>query len=248
MTAAMTLSQSSPTSTRTSPRSRPRSPASTRSASRGLLRRRPRRLRPAPERGVRADRRARDPDDLRQLRLRDRARPRRLRLRVHHSRRTVRWGSGRWAWTLAEHTGQQSKDFMREYLPFDVHFPVGGTRSPSSPRLTAQGQRIPFRGQAGQSVPAPRRRRDRSRCWSFGHTHKPGCTPMAASCSSTAAPVGKPKDGDPRSAFGASCGPPPRASRSRSSASKYDAEAVALEVAAVGLPEPVRRQALWIAA
>ena len=53
---------------------------------RDLLRRRPRRLRPAPERSLRAGRRARDPDHLRQLRLRDRTRSRRLRLRVHHTR------------------------------------------------------------------------------------------------------------------------------------------------------------------
>ncbi len=39
---------------------------------------------PHPERGVPADRGARDPDDLRQLRLRDRPRARRLRLRVRH--------------------------------------------------------------------------------------------------------------------------------------------------------------------
>ena len=49
-----------------------------------LLRRRPRRLRPAPQRGLRAHRRARHPDHLRQLRLRHRPRPRRLRLRLHH--------------------------------------------------------------------------------------------------------------------------------------------------------------------
>jgi hypothetical protein len=47
-----------------------------------LLRRRSRRLRTTPERGLRADRGAGDPDHLRQLRLRDRTRPRRLRLRL----------------------------------------------------------------------------------------------------------------------------------------------------------------------
>ena len=54
---------------------------------RDLLRRGSRRLRPAPQRGLRADRGARDPDDLRQLRLRDRPRPGRLRLRVRHPAR-----------------------------------------------------------------------------------------------------------------------------------------------------------------
>ena len=74
---------------------------------RRLLRRRPGRLRPASERGLRADRGARHPDDLRQLRLRDRARPRGLRLRVHHAA-GPRARPASVEWTLA-HTGRRAR-------------------------------------------------------------------------------------------------------------------------------------------
>ena len=66
-----------------------------------------------------------DPDDLRQLRLCDRARPRGLRLRVltPHDREL---GQRSVDWTLA-HTDQASKDFMRE-LPFELRFEIGVER------------------------------------------------------------------------------------------------------------------------
>ena len=63
------------------------------------------------------------------------------------------------AWTL-EHTDQASKDFMRD-LPFDLRFDVGATQRPPRPRLAAQGQRVPLRGQARTALRAPRRRRGR---------------------------------------------------------------------------------------
>ena len=60
---------------------------------RDLLRWGSRGLRPTSERGLRTHRRPRDPDDLRQLRLRDRPRSDRLRLRLHHPARP-RAGAG----------------------------------------------------------------------------------------------------------------------------------------------------------
>ena len=50
------------------------------------------------------------------------------------------------AWTL-EHTSPETKEFMLEF-PFDLRFELGGKRVRSGPRLAAQGQRVPLRGQA----------------------------------------------------------------------------------------------------
>src|SRR4051794_31978802 len=51
---------------------------------------------PPSQRGLRAHRGAADPDDLRQLRLRDRARPRRLRLCLTTASSASSPSSGRW--------------------------------------------------------------------------------------------------------------------------------------------------------
>ena len=138
------------------------------------------------------------------------------------------------AWTL-EHTDQASKDFMRE-LPFDLRFELGRAAGPSGARLAAQGQRVPVRGQARAAVRAARGAPRTATCSCSGTPTSRGSTSTAACCSSTAG-----RSASPRTAT--------RARRSRSSSSTrhgavkvsiervpYDAEAVAREVAAAGLP------------
>ena len=88
-------------------------------------------------------------------------------------------------WTLA-HTNQASKDWMRE-LPFDLRFDARRARRPPRPRLAAQGQRVPLRGQARpastSASPPPRT----PTCSSSGTPTSPGSTSTAACGSSTAA-------------------------------------------------------------
>ena len=70
----------------------------------------------------------------------------------------------------------------------------------------------------------------------FGHTHKPWIHTYGGVLFVNCGSVGKPKDGDPRAAFAileADEHGPVRASIERV---PYDAEAVAREVAAAGLP------------
>ena len=70
----------------------------------------------------------------------------------------------------------------------------------------------------------------------FGHTHKPWVHAYGDVLFVNCGSVGKPKDGDPRAAFAileADDQGPVRASIERV---PYDAEAVAREVAAAGLP------------
>ena len=124
---------------------------------------------------------------------------------------------------------------MRE-LPFDLRFTLGEHASPPGPRLAAQGQRVPLRGQARRgSTSGSQRRRDRRACSCSATRTSRGSASSAACCSSTAA-----RSASPRTAI--------RAARSRSCAAgadgvdvtiervEYDAQAVADEVAAVGLP------------
>ncbi len=162
------------------------------------LRRRPRRLRPAAERGLRADRRARDPDDLRQLRLRDRARPRRLRLRVHRPRTTASSASSPWPGRSSTPT-RRAKDFMRE-LPFDLRFELGEREVHlvhGSPRKVNEylfedkPARLYERLAAAEDADV----------LVFGHTHKPWIHEFGGVLFVNCGSVGKPKDGDPRGAF-----------------------------------------------
>ena len=171
---------------------------------RDLLRRRPRRLRPAPERGLRADRGARDPDHLRQLRLRDRARPRglRLRLRDPHDREI---GQLSVDWTL-EHTNERSKEFMRE-LPFDLRFELGGKRVRlvhGSPRKVNE---YLFEDKPARTFERIAALADCD-VLVFGHTHKPWVHEYGGVLFVNCGSVGKPKDGDPRAAFAVLDGTP----------------------------------------
>ena len=135
-------------------------------------------------------------------------------------------------WTLA-HTDQASKDFMRE-LPFDLHFHVG---SPDvhlvhgSPRKVNEylfedkPARLYERLAAAESDPV----------LVFGHTHKPWVHVYGGVLFVNCGSVGKPKDGDPRGAFAVLRASPAGVDVTIERVG-YDAEAVAREVAAAGLP------------
>ncbi len=137
------------------------------------------------------------------------------------------------AWTL-EHTNQAAKDFMRE-LPFDMHFPVGdqdvhlvhgSPRKVNEYLFEDKPARLYERLAAAES----------DQVLVFGHTHKPWIDTYGGVLFVNCGSVGKPKDGDPRAAFAileADDDGPVRASIQRV---PYDAEAVAREVAAAGLP------------
>ena len=137
------------------------------------------------------------------------------------------------AWTL-EHTDQPAKDFMRE-LPFDLHVPVGdqdvhlvhgSPRKVNEYLFEDKPARLYERLAAAES----------DQVLVFGHTHKPWIHTYGGVLFVNCGSVGKPKDGDPRAAFAileAEDHGPVRASIQRV---PYDAEAVAREVAAAGLP------------
>jgi putative phosphoesterase len=136
-------------------------------------------------------------------------------------------------WTLA-HTGRPAKDYMRA-LPFDLRFALGGRRVRlvhGSPRKVNE---YLFEDK-------PQRTFERIAALAdcdvlvFGHTHKPWIHTYGDVLFVNCGSVGKPKDGDARAAFallepGSQGGV--AASIERVS---YDAQAVAREVAAAGLP------------
>jgi putative phosphoesterase len=135
-------------------------------------------------------------------------------------------------WTLA-HTDQAAKDFMRE-LPFDLRFEVGATAVHlvhGSPRKVNE--------YLFEDKPASLYERlaagEEADVLVFGHTHKPWVRRHGGVLFVNCGSVGKPKDGDARGAFAVL-----DASTGRLEASiervAYDAETVAAEVRAAGLP------------
>jgi putative phosphoesterase len=135
-------------------------------------------------------------------------------------------------WTLA-HTDQRSKDFMRE-LPFDLRFDIGENSMHlvhGSPRKVNEYlfedkpgslyERLAAAEDAGTLV--------------FGHTHKPWVREHGGVLFVNCGSVGKPKDGDPRAAF-AILRPGDRHPEVTIERVPYDADTVAREVAAAGLP------------
>jgi putative phosphoesterase len=135
-------------------------------------------------------------------------------------------------WTLA-HTNAEAKAFMRS-LPFDLSFSVGNNQVHlvhGSPRKVNEYlfedkparlyERLASAEDAGTLV--------------FGHTHKPWIHAYGGVLFVNCGSVGKPKDGDPRGAFAvledAGEGVDARIERFA-----YDADTVAREVAASGLP------------
>jgi putative phosphoesterase len=138
------------------------------------------------------------------------------------------------AWTLAN-TDQRSKDFMRA-LPFDLRFELGSKHV----RLV-HGSPRKVNEYLFEEKPARlyRRLAQNADCdvLVFGHTHKPWTREHAGVLFVNCGSVGKPKDGDPRAAFAVlELEPGGQISASIERVS-YDAETVASEVAAVGLPE-----------
>jgi putative phosphoesterase len=136
------------------------------------------------------------------------------------------------AWTLV-HTNDVSKAFMRD-LPFDLRFSMGDARVRlvhGSPRKVNEYlfedkpaslyERLAAQAEADVLV--------------FGHTHKPWVHEYGGVLFVNCGSVGKPKDGDPRAAFAvletSDDGVTVTIERV-----PYDAEAVAREVEAVGLP------------
>ena len=137
------------------------------------------------------------------------------------------------AWTLA-HTGPAAKAFMRA-LPFDLRFDVGGRRVHlvhGSPRKVNEylfedkPARLYERLAAAEDADV----------LVFGHTHKPWMGTFGGVRFVNCGSVGKPKDGDPRGAFAVLDLDATGAVRARIERVAYDAEAVAREVAAAGLP------------
>jgi len=135
-------------------------------------------------------------------------------------------------WTLAN-TGEASKAYMRT-LPFDLRFSMGERRVRvvhGSPRKVNEYlfedkpaslyQRLAAQADCDVLV--------------FGHTHKPWIREHGGVLFVNCGSVGKPKDGDPRAAFALLelAGDRVEASIERV---PYDADSVALEVAASGLP------------
>ena len=136
-------------------------------------------------------------------------------------------------WTL-EHTGRRSKDFMRE-LPFDLRFDVGETSVHlvhGSPRKVNE--------YLFEDKPASLYLRlaasEAADVLVFGHTHKPWDHAYGGVRFVNCGSVGKPKDGDPRGAFAVLDATPGRFEVTIERVA-YDAEAVAGEVRAAGLPD-----------
>lgn len=136
-------------------------------------------------------------------------------------------------WTLA-HTNTASKAFMRG-LPFDLRFTMGESRI----RLV-HGSPRKINEYLFEDKPASLYERLAASAGCdvlvFGHTHKPWVRDHGGVRFVNCGSVGKPKDGDPRAAFALLelTGDRVEASIVRV---PYDAEAVAREVRAVGLPD-----------
>jgi putative phosphoesterase len=135
-------------------------------------------------------------------------------------------------WTLAN-TEQRAKDFMRE-LPFDLRFEVGDRSVHlvhGSPRKVNE--------YLFEEKPASLYERlaaaEEADALVFGHTHKPWVREYGGVLFANCGSVGKPKDGDPRGAF-AVLRPARRHPDVLIERVAYDAEAVARQVAAAGLP------------
>ena len=137
------------------------------------------------------------------------------------------------AWTLA-HTDHAAKDFMRT-LPSDLSFELGDASVHlvhGSPRKVNEYlfedkpaslyQRLAAAETAGTLV--------------FGHTHKPWIHTYGGVLFINCGSVGKPKDGDPRAGFAILELDESGQVRASIERVPYDAQAVAHEVAAAGLP------------
>lgn len=136
-------------------------------------------------------------------------------------------------WTLA-HTDRRSKEFMRA-LPFDLRFELGGVRVRlvhGSPRKVNE---YLFEDKPARTLERIARLADCD-VLVFGHTHKPWIREHGGVLFVNCGSVGKPKDGDPRAAFALIEADERGEVRARIERVVYDAEAVARDVVAAGLP------------
>ena len=137
-------------------------------------------------------------------------------------------------WTLAN-TSQAAKDFMRD-LPFDLRFEIGGAAVHlvhGSPRKVNE---YLFEDKPVSLYERLAAAEDAD-VLTFGHTHKPWMNTFGGVLFVNCGSVGKPKDGDARSAFAVmDLDDDTGAVRARIERVGYDAEAVAREVEATGLP------------
>ncbi len=137
------------------------------------------------------------------------------------------------AWTLA-HTDQHSKDFMRE-LPFDLRFELGEQRVRlvhGSPRKVNE---YLFEDKAARTFERIAAGADCD-VLVFGHTHKPWIHEYGGVLFVNCGSVGKPKDGDPRAGFALLELDDAGEVKASIERVPYDADAVAREVEAAGLP------------
>jgi putative phosphoesterase len=137
------------------------------------------------------------------------------------------------AWTLA-HTDKRLKDFMRA-LPFDLRLELGSWRVRlvhGSPRKVNE-----YLFEDKPTRLYERLARD-AECevLVFGHTHRPWIHEYGGVRFVNCGSVGKPKDGDPRAAFAILELDDSGQVRASIERVPYDAEGVAREVAAAGLP------------
>jgi putative phosphoesterase len=135
-------------------------------------------------------------------------------------------------WTLAN-TGRAAKDFMRE-LPFDLRFRVGAAAVHlvhGSPRKVNEYLFEDKPSSLYERLAAA----ESDDVLVFGHTHKPWVREFGGVRFVNCGSVGKPKDGDPRGAFALL---EDRDGRLEVTIERvaYDADAVAAEVRAAGLP------------
>jgi putative phosphoesterase len=135
-------------------------------------------------------------------------------------------------WTLA-HTSRTSKDFMLG-LPFDLRFQVseldihlvhGSPRKVNEYLFEDKPARLYERLAAAEVDPV----------LVFGHTHKPWVHEYGGVLFVNCGSVGKPKDGDPRGAFAVLTASADGVDVTIERV-PYDADMVAAEVRAVGLP------------
>jgi putative phosphoesterase len=136
------------------------------------------------------------------------------------------------AWTLA-HTDRAAKAFMRE-LPFDLRFTVGehdvhlvhgSPRKVNEYLFEDKPARLYERLAAAETADG----------LVFGHTHKPWVHDYGGVRFINCGSVGKPKDGDPRGAFAVLTAEPDQLAVTIERVA-YDADRVAAEVRAAGLP------------
>jgi putative phosphoesterase len=136
-------------------------------------------------------------------------------------------------WTL-KNTNQQSKDFMRG-LPFDLRFKLGDV-----PIHLVHGSPRKVNEYLFEDKPARLYERlaaaEEARALVFGHTHKPWMNTFGGVLFVNCGSIGKPKDGDPRAAFALLDLDDDGEVRASIERVLYDAEAVAREVVAAGLP------------